>query len=485
MPPPGSSSTALPSGRGSPHGESTLALAGVVLVGLSIGVGTSYPLVGAFAILGLIVAGSLRTGVDLARIAVLGLVGNIGLSLGPILTDRYGAPSATKPIMVLMLALIAYDMLRRWRLPEMSMAGLGALLLFVAASGASVVVAYRTEVALPGFVDLVKSALVAIALAALLSSRDILRQASIVVLATLALLAAIGVYQGVTGHYDVDLWGLAGAQVMHIAGELDSYRICGPFGDPNLYARILVLAVPLALLELYRSPWLAGRVLAGVALAALLGAIAFSFSRGGIVAAIVPLTLMALRMRTDWRGVLTLSAICAIVLLVLAPPTLWDRIGAVFGIAGETTSRGSVEDASVDNRLDEMWVAIVMFLQNPILGVGLDNYPELFQRYTLETAAVLRHEDREAHSLFLEIAAEQGLLGSVAFAFLLLVVGHGVWRTAQDPTLAVADRDLAFAIGVAIIGYLGASAFLHDAFAEYFWLFIGMALAVPVALRSE
>ena len=28
MPPPGSSSTALPSGRGSPHGESTLALAG-------------------------------------------------------------------------------------------------------------------------------------------------------------------------------------------------------------------------------------------------------------------------------------------------------------------------------------------------------------------------------------------------------------------------------------------------------------------------
>lgn len=481
----GSSITRVPPAGHPRAADDTTAILALVLLGLAVGVGTSYPLLGIVGTIGVFVGASLWIGVDVARIAALGLVGNTALNLSAVLADRYDAPSAAKPIVLVMLTLIAYDVLRRRRLPDVHMAGFGALLLFIAATGASVLTAYRTEVALPAFVDLMKSGVFAAALAVLLARPGALRQACVIVLAGVSVLAAIGTYQGITGDYDTEFWGLAGAQVMHITGEIDSFRVGGPYGDPNVYARVLLLALPLALYEFRYSPWVLGRTLAAIALLALLGGLVFSFSRGALFAAIVPLVLTAARMHTNRRLLLALGVICAGGMVYLAPPTLWDRIAAAFGATTTSSYGRTIADASVENRVDEMWLAVKMFLDHPLLGVGPDNYAELFQRYTIAAGAVLRHEDREAHSLLLEIAAEQGLVGLSAFVLLLGIAAHGLWAAARDVRLADADRDLAFAIGAAIIGYLTASIFLHDAYPEYFWLFVGMAFAVPVANRSE
>ena len=46
------------------------------------------------------------------------------------------------------------------------------------------------------------------------------------------------------------------------------------------------------------------------------------------------------------------------------------------------------------------------------------------------------------------------------------------------------EADLAYVIGLALLGYLAASVFLHEDYPRFFWLLIGMSFAVPVAFRN-
>lgn len=456
-----------------------------VTLGVIVGVAADFPLVGlaGAGVVAFIV--SLQAGVGLAQLAVVAFVGVTGLNLTDVLTDRYGLPSLVKPLMLTMLAMIAFEAVRLRRLPEGDAPGIGTVILFCAIAGISTIFAFRTEAAFEAFSDLIKNAAVAVVVGVLAASRLALRRTTAAFLAALGVLAAIAAYQALTGDYDSDFMGLGGADVLHIAGATDAYRLFGPFTDPNSFARILLLAIPIAIYELAHAPSHPGRVLAGLALSCVLTALIFTYSRGALIGLLVTFAAVAIRLRKRWRLLLGLVVFSALTIAAFAPETLWDRLGAAVGLVAGAGTNLRVGDESIGNRLDEMLIALRMFAENPIIGVGLGNYAELFQQYAIDATAIFRHEDRQAHSRFLEIAAEQGMIGLLAFAGLLWVSMRGLWAAAHNPALADADRDLAYAIGLAVASYLTASIFLHDDYPRYFWLFIGMAIAVPVALRSE
>jgi O-antigen ligase len=456
----------------------------VVALAIVIAVAVHYPLVGLGAAALVAAAIALGTGLDVSLLAVIAFVAITGLNLTDVLTDRYDAPSLAKPLMVAILALIGVEAVRRWRLPELDPVGAGAVVLFVAAAGVSVMFAYRTETAFEAYSDLIKNAAIALAIGLLVADRLSLRSASVAFLAAMSAIGAIATYQVLTGSYDEDFLGFGRADFLHIAGATDSYRILGPFSDPNSFARVLLLAIPLAIYELFHSRAPLGRALAGVGLSLLLLALIFTYSRGALVGLAVTLAPLAYRMRQRWRLLVALTAILAVLFTLFAPTTLWDRLGAAIGLIAGPGSDLHQGDESIGNRLDEMMLAIRMFAENPALGVGLGNYQELFQQYAIEATAIFRHEDRQAHSRFLEVAAEQGLVGIVAFVGLLWVAFSNLAAAAADRLIDEAGRDLAFAMLLALASYLTASIFLHDDYPRYFWLFIGMAIAVPTALRS-
>jgi O-antigen ligase len=91
-----------------------------------------------------------------------------------------------------------------------------------------------------------------------------------------------------------------------------------------------------------------------------------------------------------------------------------------------------------------------------------------------------RHEERAAHCLYLEVAAENGLLGLAVFGGVLAFAGTGLQRTRRGFAAAGETEllQLTTAIGIAFAGFLFGSVFLHLAYPRFLWLMVGIAMAV-------
>jgi O-antigen ligase len=93
---------------------------------------------------------------------------------------------------------------------------------------------------------------------------------------------------------------------------------------------------------------------------------------------------------------------------------------------------------------------------------------------------------RRSHNLYLELAAETGILGFTTFIAIVLII---LWQLSRarrmigDTQLELANT--AAALMIAIIGYLGTGAFLSFSYQRYYWLIIALAGATVQIIRKE
>jgi Flp pilus assembly protein TadD len=237
----------------------------------------------------------------------------------------------------------------------------------------------------------------------------------------------------------------------------------GPFVSRNSLAGYLVLVLPLAVagtlcrthLDLPGRARASRALLAGAAALVALG-IVMSLSRGGWLAALVALSLLAgllarepredrpwpLRSRGRCASVAALVAV-ALLLLVLAPLDP-ERANDV-----DARLEATVSDAtSVVSRLDYGRASLAMLRDFPLLGAGLGAWPDLFARY--DDGPYSRFAPRQAHNDYLQLAAETGVAGALlvlAAAFgLALCLGRGLARRSS------ASRPLVAALSAALAG---------------------------------
>ncbi|MBP7690440.1 MAG: O-antigen ligase family protein, partial [Anaerolineales bacterium] len=259
-------------------------------------------------------------------------------------------------------------------------------------------------------------------------------------------------------------------------------RISGPIGDPNFYAQILVVIVPLALDRLWHEKviWLRG--LAAWSLAACTLAILFTFSRGGFLALVVVLGVMFFIHRPSLSATLLTLGV-AVVMLRFAPDGYLQRILSITDVLDVSVTT----DQSVRGRASENAAAWMMFVANPIGGVGLNQYPVNYQTYSRLMGMDPRRENRSPHSLYLQILAETGLAGLLTYGTVVVSMFAGLFEARRRFTALgqSASAGSAVAVGVALVGYLVAAIFLHAAYARYFWLLFGLALAIWNIARHE
>jgi O-antigen ligase len=219
-------------------------------------------------------------------------------------------------------------------------------------------------------------------------------------------------------------------------------RVVGTFGQPNPYSGDLNLALPLVLALAAWARDLRVR-LAGMLLALPLGgALALAQSRGallGLAGALVALALLGWpRIRRWCAGVAVLGAVGLAGALATGRLTV-AALAAKLGWRPLTDTALSVDvtDAnfSTIERLAHWAAALRMFAAHPLTGVGAGNYAVVYARYQVPRwHLALGH----AHNLYLNMAAEVGIVGALAY---LVFVGAGIWLAWPHPVAPPADGE--------------------------------------------
>jgi O-antigen ligase len=237
-------------------------------------------------------------------------------------------------------------------------------------------------------------------------------------------------------------------------------RAAGPIGDPNFFALVLAALVPFALYLVARG---GRRQLLGIASAlVLIGGVFATGSRGGLLAIAVAIVGAGIIMPVPR---LRLAAAAVVLCGFIALPLF-------------ATQRQDAATRSTTGRLTENLVAAAMFQDHPVTGIGPEQYPGLYRDYTREIGNDPRPV-REAHSLPLQIAAEQGTVGIVGWAVALLTVFRFAW------VRGVWELLLGRAVMLSITTYLIASLFLHGDELRVLYLLLGLLLALGYAVPRE
>ena len=136
-------------------------------------------------------------------------------------------------------------------------------------------------------------------------------------------------------------------------------------------------------------------------------------------------------------------------------------------------------DGAIQSRVTEGLAALLAWADHPIIGVGPGEFPQYYRQYAEVVGIRVLATDREAHNLYLGMAAELGLIGITVF---LIIVGPDHARPGSargerfgrvDPLMA----DLATGFMLSIVAYLATGIFLHMSFIRYFWLMLALAAA--------
>src|SRR4030066_415914 len=92
-----------------------------------------------------------------------------------------------------------------------------------------------------------------------------------------AFLGTISVYQVFTSSYGSEFGGFGRIKLAQIVGYIREPRIAGPLSDPNFYAQILVVLVPLALYRVWDESSLRLKAIAAYAFAVTMLALVFTY----------------------------------------------------------------------------------------------------------------------------------------------------------------------------------------------------------------
>jgi O-antigen ligase len=318
-------------------------------------------------------------------------------------------------------------------------------------------------------------------------TQRLLRQITWALLIAGAIIGGLSFYQQLTHTYTNNYWGFAqmsnaafSTGQVTLEGNVQQWRMEGMIGEKNRYAQVMLMLVPLGMFRVFGEKKTLLRVLAGVATALIALGASMAFSRGAAVGFVLMLVIMAFMRYIKLYQIVVI--LLGLILLLEAVPQYRARLTSLEGLtamfAEEGTNTG-VADGATLSRLTEMGAAGLVFLDHPVIGVG----PGLFRYYYEEYAGLVglrvQAQERSAHDLYLQVAAENGLLGLLCLSISLFMTIRGLARVrkrwmVEEPDLA----NMATAYMLSIVTYLTTGIFLHFAFIRYFWLIMALAGAI-------
>lgn len=160
----------------------------------------------------------------------------------------------------------------------------------------------------------------------------------------------------------------------------------GVFADPNDLAMTLIVGIPFVYYFFFFGRFVISRIILVALGGLILYCILLTASRGGMIGlAVVAYLLLRGKVGTILGAVLT--TLCLIGVLAIAPSYTLERL--------ETAS---LSEGTGHSRIEHWADGWRMFTANPILGVGMNNYPDFAEGYA-------------AHNSSVHVAGEAGITG--------------------------------------------------------------------------
>jgi O-antigen ligase len=245
-------------------------------------------------------------------------------------------------------------------------------------------------------------------------------------------------------------------------------RARGPLDDPNDYAFVLAVTVPLALYRIRSATGRLGRTLAVLAVAAMSAAILATLSRSALTGLAVAGVWATVTRRLPLRwATLTVAGMLALGLgwYALQPQRVETALGA----------KQHVAQSNVDLRIVAWRVALEEVRSSPILGVGPGNFEVRFDEFAPPGAT--GQAALATHDAYLSVLGELGIPGFGLFLAYLALSWARLRRRHGDADADAMRSALAGGFIVAVVGAL----FLTEQFYAPLWLLpaIGATLARP------
>jgi putative inorganic carbon (hco3(-)) transporter len=204
------------------------------------------------------------------------------------------------------------------------------------------------------------------------------------------------------------------------------FRVNSLFFDPNIYGRFLALVMVAVMAGVLWSVRRREVLLGGAVVAWLLAGLVTSFSQSSIAALLLGLAVLA-AYRWDVRGTLYVAvavAAIALVAVAAAPPSLH------LGLSG----RGGSASRATSGRTKLIEGGLRLFADRPLQGFGPGSFAQEYRTHENVTSS---SATSASHTIPVTVAAEQGVVGLLLYAALLVsafaVLLRGAGRSPPRP----------------------------------------------------
>lgn len=226
-------------------------------------------------------------------------------------------------------------------------------------------------------------------------------------------------------------------------------RVFGFFENPNAFAEVLLLLIPVAIAYLLCTKSWGGRLLGLVSAGTGCVAISMTYSRASWVGLVLAAAVFVILWN---RKLIPVGILAGLVILAVLPDTVFNRVLTIF----------NTSDSSTNSRFPLYRAAGEFLQQRPILGAGLGTDAV---RQAVNDLNLFHGKDHfvHCHNIYLQVWCETGLLGLLTF------VGGILW-TFKQGCRAVSRGTCGQVTRMAIIGSVaGLMGTMLCGMADYIW----------------
>ena len=230
-------------------------------------------------------------------------------------------------------------------------------------------------------------------------------------------------------------------------------RSLGFLNDPNDFAQVMVMVLPLLWWTIVPGQVLRNALVAGVPFSVLAYATYLTHSRGAYLGIAAIGLLIAHRFLGTMR---------TLMLVALA-------VGAL-GIVSIGGRQLSSQEESAAQRVDAWFAGWTMLKSQPLFGVGYGNFTD--------------HHYLTAHNSFVLCFSELGLVGYFAWMALIVVTFEGLNRAVRYTPLDTPERKLAVSLRGSLAAYMACAWFLSRSYQPGLYLVLSLGIASWMCSRK-